>query len=248
MDHPIRVILAARRASPGSRANRVIQRAVAVFSPRCAIIPATASGVRARSAKAGWKSRAAGRPGGQIGARRPFSAGKRDAHAFARERRNHRRLIADPEQPGTAPLLAPAIRDMADRIARDDLAAADPFAEHRRFGGNIGEQSFGVAVCLDEPRAPHRHAQIGRAVFLQQQPGIAVIEQVQLDPSGNCVREPPAGLEPKPKSHPAAFGLARRPRQPAQFVLAGGEEQRLGGDLPTIAKPQCPVFLGSAHH
>src|SRR3546814_13544876 len=92
-------------------------------------------------------------------------------------------------------------------------------------GGEPVEQRSG-ASRLGQQRTVYREAAIGGAVFLENDPGIAAIEQVQFDAIGDQVVE--RGRRRAPPAQPEnAIRNARGDREgrTAPTVLYGGEEQ-----------------------
>src|SRR3546814_8184794 len=93
-------------------------------------------------------------------------------------------------------------------------------------GGEPVEQRSG-ASRLGQQRTVYREAAIGGAVFLENDPGIAAIEQVQFDAIGDQVVERVRRGEPHAQPD-NSIRIARGDRagRTAQIVLSGGDEQR----------------------
>ena len=94
------------------------------------------------------------------------TARQRDAVSLAREARDHRRLIAKPEQSGAGFRRLPALGHRADRFDRAALREGDAFAEGGIFYGQPRDQSFGIAACFGQKRFANRHAEIATLAFL----------------------------------------------------------------------------------
>src|SRR3546814_6911204 len=97
-------------------------------------------------------------------------------------------------------------------------------------GGEQVEQRSG-ASSLGQQRTVYREAAIGGAVFLENEPGIAAIEQLQFDAIGDQVVERGGrGEQHAPPENAIRIASGAREGRTAPNVLAGSREQRVGGD------------------
>ena len=161
------------------------------------------------------------------------AARQRDADPFPRQRGNDAGLIAEPVEAGRAFRRAPAVGDVRDRLRRADAAGgAEPVGQRRRLARDLDEQAIRPPAGPIESPASRGEAKIGGAVLLKQQPGIAAPEHVQLDPPGEQPVERGACRQPEAQADRVAF----RPAKPAQFMLPGGKEDRVGRYLPAVGQ------------
>jgi hypothetical protein len=105
-------------------------------------------------------------------------------------------------------------------------SSASPPRERRVGAGQLRQELRRIAAAAREQRLAQREADVGAAVFLQDDPGVAAGEQVQLDPAVEQRRARGARRQAQPQAERRIVGHAR-PAEVAHVVFAGGEEQRI---------------------
>ncbi len=198
----------------------------------CRSVSATAIGRRARArerALIGGRAVAV-----QAGMGRRRAARQRHRDAVAGEAGDHRRLVAEPEQPRLARAGAPAIGYAGDRLPLRRRHSAEPLGEQGRFPHQLGQQRLAPSR---HPRLRDGEAEIGRPVLLQQQPGIAASVEMEFDRSRQV-----SGWRDRGAKADGQGAVVDGTDGAAQLVLAGGQEERLGGHLAAVVEPQAAFF------
>ena len=158
---------------------------------------------------------------------------QRDGDAVPRERGDHRPLVAEPVQAGAR---SPAHTSHRARPETALHATGSPSARRARKTGSSPERSrtrFGMPPARFSAPARHREAEIRAAVLLEQQPGIAAVEQMQLDHPVEHRVELVGRREGGAQADRVAGGVARAGRA-AQLVLPSREQQGVGADLLAV--------------
>ena len=181
-----------------------------------------------------------------LGGRR--AARQRDRDAVAGEAGDHRRLVADPVD-GPARSSAPASHKARRRSPPTRPGAAPPIrsAEQRRFRRSARRAAPRGPPAIRAPR--DRQAEIGGAVLLQQQPGIAAVVEMQLDRPGQRLgqrrrrRQRRAQARPRPAAPPISRAAPRSSclpvaRKRASAAISSPSSSRT--QRPSIARAARP--------
>ena len=185
----------------------------------------------------------------------PGSAGQRERHAVAGERRDHRRLIAETEQPGRvaqARGVHVAVRQAGDRQwpIEQRARAGEARAQMRAF---LRQRSRSVCPTARPPRASlargQQCAQHRPVRFHELQSGIAAGEQHQFDMAAQ--RRALRGIKRVIHLQPHQAGAAIGRATPRSSCLPVARKTRVGSDLAqrtAVQQQRFAVLLDCARH